>query len=120
MDASSNADATIALIDSGRLRPWKHQFIRAIFTAVADPTVQERQILAATNCDADRKQPQPLDLLWSWIEERPLGEQGGLRMLVGLFHPDRPINGLEAEYLIDWARERGVDERHIVEAFTFQ
>ena len=114
---ASNADTLIDQIDDGLIHVRRHDVIRALYQGLPLGDVEQQEFIAAYDSDL------PVDVamwstrLWSKIERLPLERQGGLRLLVGLLMPNQELEGYEAEYFILWARQQGVTETQIIEAF---
>ena len=55
--------------------------------------------------------------LWTKIVSLVAESQGGSRLLVTLTRPNEDIDWYLAEFMIRWARQQGVAEHHIIDAF---
>ena len=56
-------------------------------------------------------------VLWEKINSLDVESQGGLRLLVALTRPNEVIDWYLAEFMILWARQQGVAEHQIIDAF---
>lgn len=114
MVQSVSADSLVDLIDSGGLRVRAHAVTRSLLAVAPNATPEERAVLSGL---AEDDQERMTTRLWRLIEARPLDQQGGLRLLIVLLRPDIAIDGYLAEYLLDWSRQRGLNEDQTVQAF---
>ncbi len=55
--------------------------------------------------------------LWAAMRSLPVDQQSGLRLSNCLAKPDEAVDWHLAEYLIMWARQQGLSEQQIIEAF---
>lgn len=115
--ADFNADVLIDRIDSGSLMPAKHAVIRAMLSKIPVPRPLQEELLTGLTGSVSVEREQWLDRLWTEIQSLPANQQGGLRLSVGLLHPDGALNAHEAEYYVAWGREQGLVDGEIAEAF---
>jgi hypothetical protein len=104
-------------IDTGRLLPRSHDVARRLAQHEKRSGALGAEILAAFDAGTATENQHLLEKLWARIESLPLAEQGSLRTLVSLLHPDEPVDGHYAEYLIGWAQDEGVPTDAIETAF---
>jgi len=88
-----------------------------MFSVGGQPTPDEKLALSVKSLDDEERRESTLGILWSRIEALPPEQQGSLRLPVGLLHPNKTLDGHEAEYYVLWARQRGLSERQIMDAF---
>jgi hypothetical protein len=105
-------------IEAGRLRPRTHQVARRLAEHQKRSGALGAEILAAFDAGEATGNGLLLKRLWASIDSLPVSQQGSLRTLVLLFHPDEPLDVHLAEYLIGWAQDEGVLPDAIEAAFT--
>ena len=112
-----NADVIVEKIDNGELSPSSHRVMRRLCDLLTYTDLADAELITAFDSgeamDGDRWQVP----LWERIWALPVDQQGPLRILSGLLIPDQQVDWELAEYLIHWARERGVADGDIIEAF---
>uniref|UniRef100_UPI0035CB0795 hypothetical protein n=1 Tax=uncultured Sphingomonas sp. TaxID=158754 RepID=UPI0035CB0795 len=108
-----NANAIIKQIDSGTLRPMGNVVARALLEKIGF----QHEIIAQYDRGEAIEWLPGTDTLWMQINALPVGRQGGLRLVANLTHPEGALDGYAAEFFILWAREQGVSEFGIGEAF---
>jgi hypothetical protein len=117
-DATTNAETIIEKIDGNVLRPTTHLVVRALHQHMRlDAAVQQRTL---GTFDRDEQHLQGAELqreIWTIIEALPINQQSGLRLSNCLARPDELIDGHLAEYLMLWARQQGLTEQQIIDAF---
>ena len=116
MDRIPNANVVTDLIDSERLAPRYHPVARAICNHI-DLAAPDRALLALID---ERNVPDSdgqLDELWHRITSQPVEREGIPRLLTLLLMPDEKMDWFGAEMVVHWARQEGVSEEQICEAF---
>jgi hypothetical protein len=116
MNRGPDADLVVDLIDSERLAPRSHSVARAICRHI-DLDAPDRALLALIDeknvPDADGR----LKELWHRITSQPVEREGIPRLLSALLIPDQEMDWFGAEMVVHWARQEGVSEEHICQAF---
>jgi hypothetical protein len=107
----------IERIDAGELLVCSHRVVRKLAAQLPALSPVGAETLSAFDAGHSVANAELAAKLWEKIESLPRDEQGGHRMLVNLLHPDEPINGYQAEYLIGWCQKEGVADAKIVSAF---
>ena len=110
-------DFIIEQIDSGIIQPRTHTVNPALAESLPGLSSFHRDILERFYSGQTVGDSQTLHDLWLKIEAEPLAKQGQGRLLISLFHPDKPIDWELAEYLIAWAQGEGASSDDIVKAF---
>ncbi|WP_067738512.1 hypothetical protein [Novosphingobium naphthalenivorans] len=115
---SINADNIIEEIDAGCLQPALQKVVRVFHQFIRIEDELQGKALAAF----DRGEtPEELALLqrqiWAKIDKLDPAQQSGLRLSICLTGPDGPVDWHLAEYLILWARQQGLSEQQIIDAF---
>ena len=114
----TNADSVVDEIDTGILRPLTHTVARALLKQM--PTRHELvdDLLSASRQGvADEGMSRLLAELWEQVGQLEVGKQGALRIANCLTRPDEVIDWQLAEYFVLWARQQGVSEAGISDAF---
>jgi hypothetical protein len=115
------ADDLITEIDAAAIIPMTHAVTRGLYRHISLRDALQNEVVAAFDNGG-----QSLDMadfraaLWTKIDSLDAESQGGLRLLVALTHPDKDIDWHMAEFIILWARQEGVTEHQIIEAFHIQ
>jgi hypothetical protein len=104
-------------IGDGRLRAGSHEVARRLAEMEEGSAAVGAEILAAFDAGKTCSNALLLERLWAEIDDKPPAEQGALRTLVLLLHPDKPLDPVTAEYLIDWAQQGGLSPTAIEVAF---
>lgn len=117
----TNADDLIAEIDAAAINPMTHLVTRGLYRHIPlDDALQSEVVTAFDQGDQLEAMATFQPALWKMIEGLEPANQGGLRLLVSLTRPDEPIDWYLAEFMILWARQQGVAEHQIIEAFHTQ
>jgi hypothetical protein len=115
---SANADDLIAEIDAAALNPMTHPVTRGLYRHIPIHDAFENEVLTAFDRGGQPEQMAVFQtVLWEKINSRDPVSQGGLRLLVSLTRPNEPIDWNLAEFMILWARQQGVAEHQIINAF---
>ncbi len=115
---TANADDLITEIDAAVINPMTHPVTRGLFRHIPLHDAFQNEVVTAFD-----KGSQPEDMaafqpaLWEKIDGLDPSSQGGLRLLVSLTRPNEIIDWYLAEVMILWAREQGVAEQQIIDAF---
>jgi hypothetical protein len=115
---SANADDLIAEIDAGAINPMTHPVTRGLFRHIPLHDAFQNEVVTAFD-----KGGQPEDMaafqpaLWEKIGSLDPSSQGGLRLLVSLTRPNELIDWYMAEFMVLFARQQGVAEHQIIDAF---
>lgn len=118
MTDEANADTIIEEIDKGTLRPRTHKVVRAFHRHMhLAETVQQRALEAFDHGAQNARGAALQDEIWAIMEALPIDQQGGLRLSNCLARPDEAVDWHLAEYLTLWARQQGLSERQIIDAF---
>jgi hypothetical protein len=114
----ANADDLIGEIDAATLRPMTHIVTRRLCSHIP---LQDDLQKAIINAFDEGSQPDEMaafqKALWARIDSSDVRNQGGLRLLVALTRPDEVIDWYLAGFMILWAREQGIAEYQIIDAF---
>ncbi|MCJ2184525.1 hypothetical protein MTR62_17775 [Novosphingobium sp. 1949] len=114
----ANADTVVDEIHEGTLRPRTHKVVRALHWHMRlVETVQQRALVAF---DRGEQNTQGLALqseMWAMMKPLPIDQQSGLRLSNCLARPDEEVDWHLAEYLTLWARQQGISEQQIIDAF---
>ena len=108
-----NADAIIKRIDAGTLHPMGNVVARALLKKIGF----EHEIIAQHDRGEAIEWLPGTDTLWTQINSLPVDQQGSLRIVANLTHPECELDSYAAEFFILWARQQGVSETGIGEAF---
>jgi hypothetical protein len=118
---SANADDIIGEIDAAALNPMTHVVTRNLCRHIALQDDLQKEVVNAFD---EGDQPSEMAAfqagLWAKIDSLDVRDQGGLRLLVALTRPDEVIDWYMAEFMILWARQQGVAEHRIIDAFHAQ
>jgi hypothetical protein len=112
-----NAHAILAMIDNGELRLSANRVTRRLCDHVRYSDPSDLELITAFDSGDAMDQARWLMPLWERIVALPMNKQGALRLLWGLLIADEPLERYDAEFLIHWAREQGVQEEEILRAF---
>ena len=113
-----NADTVIDEIEAGTLRPTTHAVIRVMHQHMRLEDRLQEDVLASFD-----RGLQPVDMavfrseMWAKIDALRPAEQSGLRLSNCLTRPDEAVDWHLAEYLVLWARQQGLSEQQIFDAF---
>jgi hypothetical protein len=118
---STNADELIGEIDAAAINPTTHAVTRSLYRHIQLQDALQNKVVAAFDegcqpCDMAAFQ----GVLWEKINSLDAESQGGLRLLVALTRPNEVIDWYLAEFMILWARQQGVAEHQIIDAFHIQ
>ena len=113
---SATSGGIIDQIDAGHLRPRSHAVVGSL-AAHLKLSPLGAEVLEAFKQGTSVGNEGLIDRIWNEIENLPPEQQGGRRVLVQLLHPDAPIDGYEAGYLVSWAESEGVPSEAIWTAF---
>ena len=116
MDSGPDADVVIDLIDSERLMPKWHSVVRELCKHI-DLEAPDRALLALIDGGKVPDADSQLRVLWRRITSQPVERESIPRLLTALLIPDQQLDWFGAEMVIHWARQEGVSEEHICEAF---
>ena len=105
-------DAIIPQIDAGVIRPKVNEVARALLRKMNF----EHDIIARYDRGENSEPMSGHDALWRQIDQLPSDQQGALRLVVSLAHYVE-IDWYTAEFFILWARQAGLSEHEISEAF---
>ncbi len=111
--SSHNADALVQQIDAGTLRPKGNAVARALLKKIGF----QHEIITRYDCGDLIERRRGSDPLWQQINALPVDQQGSLRLVASLARPESELDWYEAEFFIEWARQEGVSEVGIAEAF---
>jgi len=117
----ANADTIIGEIDEGALRPTTHRVVRALHQHMLLEAAVQRRALDAF--DRDEQDAHGVSLqheMWAMIMTLPVDQQSGLRLSNCLARPDEVVDWYLAEYLVLWARQQGLSEQQIIDAFHIE
>jgi hypothetical protein len=115
---SANADDLIGEIDAAAMNPRAHAVTRSLYQHIPlRHALQEEVVTAFDKGGEPHRMAAFQAALWTKIESLDAESQGGLRLLVALTQPNEVIDGYLAEFMILWARQEGVAEHQIIEAF---
>jgi hypothetical protein len=109
-----NADDIIQQIDRGALRPIGKVVARSLLRKIDF----RHEIITRHDRGEEINPLSGQDALWKQINALPAEQQGALRLLVSLAH-EGEIDWYAAEFFILWARQEGLSERAIGDAFGF-
>src|SRR5205085_3300772 len=109
-------DVIVGLIDSEQIAPKYHSVARAICDHI-DLAASDRALLALIDEGNVPDSDDRLRDLWQRITSQPVEREGVPRLLTALLTPDQPIDWFGAEMIVHWARQEGVSEEQICEAF---
>jgi len=108
----------VGQIDAGTIHPRTHTVVPALAESLPHLSNFHRDILERFYQRKTVGDLPELEVLWAEIEALPLERQGRGRLLVSLFHPDKPVDWEHAEYLILWAHAEGAASEAIRRAFS--
>lgn len=115
---TANADSIIQEIDEGAITPMTHSVSRSLFRHIKLAAALQQKVVAAFDDGSEAYEMAALEAaVWAEIGNASVEHQGGLRLLIGLTRPNEIIDWYLAEFMILWARQEGVTERHIIDAF---
>ena len=108
-----NANAIIKLIDSGTLRPMGNVVARALLKKIGT----HHDIIAQYDRRSEIEWLPGTDPLWALINAMPVAQQGALRLVANLTHPEGELDCYSAEYFVRWARQqafqRSISAEHL-------
>ncbi|WP_448537488.1 hypothetical protein [Sphingobium yanoikuyae] len=111
------ADSIIEEIDAGSIHPTTHLVVRALHEHINLADDLQREALAAFDRGDQSADTDLQSAMWTKIRELAVEDQSGMRLSICLTRPNEAIDWYLAEYIIGWAREQGVEERQIIDAF---
>jgi hypothetical protein len=116
---TANADdVIIGEIDAGTISPMTHVVTRNLYRHIPlIDTLQTEVVSAFDEASQRHDMAAHQDALWTKIEGLEPDNQGAFRLLVALTRPDEVIDWYLAEFMILWARQQGVTEHQIIDAF---
>ena len=116
---TANADdVIIGEIDAGAIRPMTHAVTRNLYRHIPLIDALQTEVVSAFDGGSQRHDMAGnQDALWSKIDGLDPDNQGAFRLLVALTKPDEVIDWYLAEFMILWARQQGVTEQQIIDAF---
>lgn len=115
---SANADDLIKEIDAAALRPMAHVVTRGLYRHIPLQDDFQKEVVNAFDGGGQPSEMAAFQVaLWAKIKSTDVENQGGLRLLVALTRPDEVIDWYLAGFMIQWAREQGIAEHHIIDAF---
>jgi hypothetical protein len=116
--APINADDLIDEIKAGILRPTTRRVARALHQHMRVDDPLQIEALSKFRRGADPAEfVALLDQIWAKIGGLEPDQQSSLRLSICLIRPDEPVDWQIAEYIILWARQQGVSEHQITDAF---
>lgn len=113
MTPSFNADTIIKQIDAGMFRPMGNVVARALLEKIGF----YHEIIVQHDKGAAIEWLPGTDELWTQIYALPVDQQGALRLVANLTHPEGELDGYSAELFLLWARQQKLSENDIGEAF---
>ncbi|MBO9698107.1 MAG: hypothetical protein J7499_18080 [Sphingopyxis sp.] len=114
-----DADLIIDKIDAGELAPGTWPIVRAFHEHITLGHALQREALEAFDQKAAPAVSAAIQSrIWQEIKQLGPSNDSGLRLSNCLVRPDEPIDWHLAEYLIGWARQQGLSEQQIIEAFA--
>jgi len=115
---AASADTIVDEIDAGMLDPTTHVVVRAFHRHMRlELEVQQDALTAYDRGDPPADRVPLQEKIWAAMTLCPVAWQSGLRLSNCLVRPDEAVDWHLAEYLILWAREQGLSERQIIDAF---
>lgn len=115
---NTNADDLIGEINAASISPMTHAVTRGLYRHIPLRDALQNEIVAAfDDCRKSLDMAAFQVALWSKINSLEADDEGGLRLLVALTRPDEVIDWYIAEFMILWARQQGVSECQIIDAF---
>ncbi|MCL9998419.1 MAG: hypothetical protein NBV68_03480 [Erythrobacter sp.] len=115
---AGDADSLIREIDEGAISPMTHIVTRNLYRHISlSDALREKVVAAFDDCSQPHDMAALEAAVWAEIGKTSVENQGGLRLLIGLTRPNEIIDWYLAEFMILWAREEGVTEQHIIDAF---
>lgn len=117
----ANADTVVEEIDEGTLRPRTHKVVRALHRHMRlAEAVQQRALEAFDRGEQNTQGLALQEEMWAMMKPLPIDQQSGLRLSNCLARPDEEVDWHLAGYLTLWARQQGITERQIVDAFHME
>ncbi|WP_221234911.1 hypothetical protein [Sphingomonas aerophila] len=117
-DGSLDADTIIAEIDAGAIRPTTHKVVRALHRHMQlQAEIQRRALDTFDRGEQSSRGAEVAQEMWAAMHPLAVDQQSGLRLSNCLVRPDEAVDWHLAEYLILWARQQGLSEQQIIEAF---
>ncbi len=114
----ANADNLIGEIDAAAINPTTHAVTRSLYQHIPLRHALQEKIITAFDAGGQTHEMAAFQTaLWTKIDSLDAESQGGLRLLVALTRPDEIIDWYLAEFMIIWARQQGVAEHQIIDAF---
>lgn len=117
-DSSLDADTIIAEIDEGAIRPTTHKVVRALHRHMqSHAEIQRRALETFDRGEQSSRGTKVAQKMWAEMHSLAVDQQSGLRLSNCLVRSDEAVDWHLAEYIILWARQQGLSEQQIIEAF---
>lgn len=115
---SATADDIIDEIDAAALSPMTHIVTRCLYRHIPVQDDLQRKVIRVFDDGGQQSEMAVFEAaLWEKIKSLDARYQGALRLLLCLTRPSEVIDWYLAGFMILWAREQGVAEQQIIEAF---